>query len=141
MFRVVVGKGYNLRDNRDDDLFRNHHSFANILKVQYAPSLHLSLKEIVSVLLGWPKSFLQLSYGVEKLKQIFWPTQYKSWITCERFGNWHPICNDAGFGMVVDIYWTKLPSYITFFFLPSSIPNNIHMYFLLSAHPNKLLSK
>ena len=52
MFRIVVGKGYNLRDNRDDDLFRNHHSFANILKVQYAPSLHFSLKEIVLVLLG-----------------------------------------------------------------------------------------
>ena len=55
MFRIVVGKGCSLRDNRDDDLFRNHHSFASILKVQYAPSLQLSLKEILSVLLGWPK--------------------------------------------------------------------------------------
>ena len=64
MFRVVVGKGYNLRDNRDDDLFRNHHSFANILKVQYAPSLHLSLKEIVHSSIELAKKVIDCSFSV-----------------------------------------------------------------------------
>lgn len=48
-FRIMDGKGYGLRDH-GGELFRNHYSFANILKVQYALSLQLSLKRIFSIL-------------------------------------------------------------------------------------------
>ena len=145
MFRIVVGKGYNLRDNRDDDLFRNHHSFANILKVQYAPSLHFSLKEIVLVLLGWPKSSFRLfcNYLME------WKNSNKFFGQPNGSHGSHVKGLETGtlYAMMLGLAWwltsTGQSYHVTslFFFLPSSFPNNIHMYFLLSAHPNKLLSK